>query len=81
MARVSPGPRTDQARADFRAHESPQHRQHIPAPARRAARGVRPAPGAVVASLGEQAGRHPAPGPAAQGAGHGLAGRATGRGR
>ena len=43
----SPGPRTDQTRADFRAHESPQHRQRIPAPARRAACGVRPTPGAV----------------------------------
>ena len=42
-----PRPRTDQTRADLRAHESPQHRQRIPARARRAARGVRPAPGAV----------------------------------
>jgi len=25
---VSPGPRTGQTRADLRAHESPQHRQH-----------------------------------------------------
>ena len=44
---VPPGPRPDQARADLRAHKSPQHRQHIPARAGRAPRGVRPAPGAV----------------------------------
>ena len=44
---VSPGPRPDQARADLRAHKSPQHRQHIPARAGRAPRGVRPEPGAV----------------------------------
>ncbi|MGP0021807.1 MAG: hypothetical protein ACLPKE_00325, partial [Streptosporangiaceae bacterium] len=42
-----PGPRTGQARADFRGHESPQHRQLVPAPARRAACGARPAPGPV----------------------------------
>ncbi len=44
---VPPGPRPDQARADLRAHKSPQHRQHIPARAGRAPRGVRPEPGAV----------------------------------
>jgi hypothetical protein len=38
---VSPGPRTDQTRADLRTHKS---RQHIPARAGRAPRGVRPAP-------------------------------------
>ena len=43
----SPGPRTDQTRADGRAHESPQHRQRIPARARRAARAVRPEPGTI----------------------------------
>jgi Domain of unknown function (DUF1707) len=42
-----PGPGDGQARAGLRAHQSRQHRQHIPARARRAARGVRPAPGAV----------------------------------
>ena len=44
---VPPGPLPDQARADLRAHKSPQHRQHIPARAGRAPRGVRPEPGAV----------------------------------
>ena len=44
---VPPGPRPDQAGADLRAHKSPQHRQHIPARAGRAPRGVRPEPGAV----------------------------------
>ena len=39
-----PGPRTDQTRADLRAHRS---RQHIPAWAGRAPLGTRPAPGAV----------------------------------
>jgi Domain of unknown function (DUF1707) len=42
-----PSRRIGQARADLRAHESPQHRQRIPARAPRAARGVRPAPGVV----------------------------------
>ena len=41
---VPPGPRTDQTRADLRAHKP---RQHIPARAGRAPCGVRPAPGAV----------------------------------
>ena len=44
---VPPGPRTDQTRADLRAHKSRQHRQHTPARAGRAPRGVRSAPGAV----------------------------------
>ena len=44
---VPPGPRTDQTRADLRAHKSRQHRQRTPARAGRAPRGVRPAPGAV----------------------------------
>ena len=44
---IPPCPRTGQTRADLRAHQSRQHRQHIPARARRAARGVRPAPGPV----------------------------------
>jgi len=41
---VPPRPRTGQTRADLRAHKP---RQHIPARAGRAPRGVRPAPGAV----------------------------------
>ena len=41
---IPPGPRTDQTRADLRAHKP---RQRIPARAGRAPRGVRPAPGAV----------------------------------
>ena len=41
---VPPAPRTDQTRADLRMHKS---RQHPPARAGRAPRGVRPAPGAV----------------------------------
>ena len=41
---VPPGPRTDQTRADLRAHKS---RQHSPARTGRAPRGVRPAPCAV----------------------------------
>ncbi len=44
---VPPGPRTDQTSADLRARKSRQHRQHIHTRARRAARNVRPAPGAV----------------------------------
>jgi hypothetical protein len=44
---VPPGPRTGQARADLRAHQSRQHRRHIPPRAGRAPRGARPAPGAV----------------------------------
>ena len=44
---VPPGPRTDQAQADLRAHKSREHQQHIPARAGRAPRGVRPAPGTV----------------------------------
>ncbi len=42
---VPPGPRTGQARADLRAHQPPQHRQHTPTRAGRAPRGTRPAPG------------------------------------
>ncbi len=42
---VPPGPRTDQARADLRAHTSPQRQRQIPTRAGRAPRGVRPAPG------------------------------------
>ncbi len=42
-----PGLRTDQTRADLRAHKSRQHRQHIPTRAGRAPRGAWPAPGAV----------------------------------
>jgi hypothetical protein len=41
---VPPGPRTDQARADLRAHKSRDHRQRISA---RAPRGVGPSPGAA----------------------------------
>ena len=41
---VPPGPRTDQTRADLRAHKP---RRHIPARAGRPPRGVRSAPGAV----------------------------------
>ena len=41
---VPPGPRTDQTRADLRAHKP---RQHMPARAGRAPRGVRPASGAI----------------------------------
>ena len=41
---VPADPRTDQTRADLRAHKP---RQHIPARAGRAPRGVRPAPGTV----------------------------------
>ena len=44
---VPPGPRTGQTRADLRAHNSRQHRRHIPARAGRAPRGARLAPGAV----------------------------------
>jgi len=44
---VPPGSRTDQTRADLRAHESRQHRHHSPARAGRAPRSVRPAPGVV----------------------------------
>ena len=43
----SPGPRTDQAQADLRAHKSPQRQRHIPTPAGRASRGVSPAPGTI----------------------------------
>jgi hypothetical protein len=42
-----PGPRTGPARADLRAHQPRQHRQHIPARAGRAPGGVKPAPGTV----------------------------------
>jgi hypothetical protein len=42
-----PGPRTGQTRADLRAHQPRQHRQHVPARAGRTPGGVRPAPGAV----------------------------------
>jgi hypothetical protein len=44
---VPPGPRTDQAQADLRAHTSRQRQRHIPTPAGRASRGVRPAPGTI----------------------------------
>jgi len=44
---VPSGLRTDQTRADLRAHKSPEHRQRISARAGRAPRGVRPAPGAA----------------------------------
>ena len=44
---VSPGPRTDQAQADLRAHKSGQRKRHIPAWAGRVAGGVSPAPGPV----------------------------------
>ena len=44
---VPPGPRTDQTRADLRAHQSRQRRQPIAARARRAAHCVRSAPGAA----------------------------------
>jgi DUF1707 SHOCT-like domain len=44
---VPPGLRTDQDRADLRAHKSREHRQRISARAGRAPRGVRPSPGAA----------------------------------
>jgi hypothetical protein len=44
---VPPGPRTDQAQADLRAHKSPQRQRHIPTRAGRASRGARPAPGTI----------------------------------
>jgi hypothetical protein len=44
---VPPGPRTDQAQADLRAHKTRQHQRHIPTRAGRASRGVRPAPGTI----------------------------------
>ena len=44
---VPPGPRTDQAQADLRAHKSRQRQRHSPARAARASRGVRPAPGTI----------------------------------
>ncbi len=44
---VPPGPRTDQAQADLRAHKSQQRQRHIPTRAGRASRGVRPAPGTI----------------------------------
>jgi len=44
---VPPGPRTDQAQADLRAHKSRQRQRHIPTRAGRASRGVRPAPGTI----------------------------------
>ena len=44
---VLPALRTDQTHADLRVHKSRPRRQHIPARASRAPRGVRPAPGAV----------------------------------
>jgi Domain of unknown function (DUF1707) len=40
-----PPPRTGQPGTDLRAHQPPQHRQHTPTRAGRAARGTRPAPG------------------------------------
>ena len=40
---VPPGPRTDQTRADLRAHGSRQHRREIAARAVRGTGGVRPA--------------------------------------
>jgi hypothetical protein len=44
---ASPGPRTGHTRADLRAHQPRQHRQHVPARAGRAPGGVRSAPGTV----------------------------------
>ena len=44
---VPPGPRTDQAQADLRAHKSRQRQRHTPARAGRASVGVRPAPGTI----------------------------------
>jgi Domain of unknown function (DUF1707) len=44
---LPPGPGTDQAQADLRAHKSRQRQRHIPSRAGRASRGVRPAPGTV----------------------------------
>jgi len=44
---ISPGPRTDQTRADLRVHKSRQRQRHIPTRAGRASRGVRPAPGTI----------------------------------
>ena len=42
---VLPALRTDKTGADLRIHKSRSRRQHIPARADRAPRGVRPAPG------------------------------------
>ena len=44
---VPPGPRTDQAQADLRAHKSRQRQRHIPTRSGRASRSVRPAPGTI----------------------------------
>jgi uncharacterized protein DUF1707 len=44
---VPPGPRTDQAQADLRAHKSRQRQRHIPTRAGRASRGVRSVPGTI----------------------------------
>ena len=44
---VPPGPRTDQAQADLRAHKSRQRHRHTPHCASLASRGVRAAPGTV----------------------------------
>ena len=44
---VPPGPRTDQAQADLRAHKSRQRQRHIATRAGRASRSVGPAPGTI----------------------------------
>ena len=44
---VPPGPRTDQAQADLRAHKSRQRHRHTPTRAGQASRGVRAAPGTI----------------------------------
>ena len=44
---VPPGPRTDQAQADLRAHKSRQRQRHIPTRPGRASRGARPSPGTI----------------------------------
>jgi Domain of unknown function (DUF1707) len=44
---VPPGPRTDQTRADLRAHKSRQRQRHTPSRAGRASRGVSPAPATI----------------------------------
>ena len=44
---VPPGPRTDQAQADLRAHKPRQRQRHIATRAGRASRSVGPAPGTI----------------------------------
>jgi hypothetical protein len=44
---VPPSPRTDQARADLRAHKSRPRQRHIPTRTGRASGSVRPTPGTI----------------------------------